>query len=232
MYNPMVTAIVGAWAHMQGIADKSTYLDGITRLMAMEWPNNRTVNIVCHGHSVPAGYFKTPVVDTFNSYPYLLHATLKKRHANAVINIIVTAVGGENSLRGSDRFDSEVLCHHPDLITIDYSLNDRPLGLEKAQAAWSSMIQRSIAAGSKVILLTPTPDSHSDSFSPDDPLNQHANQVRQLAETFHVGLADSLKAFMDCIGKGTDLGVLMSHFNHPNRAGHELVAAELLKWFP
>ncbi|WP_342481353.1 hypothetical protein NST07_08230 [Paenibacillus sp. FSL L8-0340] len=37
-----------------------------------QWPENRTLNIVCHGHSVPSGYFATPIVDTFHAYPHLL----------------------------------------------------------------------------------------------------------------------------------------------------------------
>lgn len=39
------------------IADKQGYLFEISELLKKEWPNNRAVNIVCHGHSVPAGYF-------------------------------------------------------------------------------------------------------------------------------------------------------------------------------
>ena len=35
--------------------------------------------------SVPAGYFKTPEVDTMNSYPHLLHAALAARFPHAVI---------------------------------------------------------------------------------------------------------------------------------------------------
>ena len=31
------------------------------------------------GHSVPAGYFAIPFVDTFNAYPHLLHLGLKQR---------------------------------------------------------------------------------------------------------------------------------------------------------
>jgi acyl-CoA thioesterase-1 len=217
---------------MEQIADISTYLGDLSALLSTEWPNNRTVNIVCHGHSVPAGYFSTPHVDTFNSYPHLLHVALKRRFPNALINVIVTAVGGENSLRGSERFDADVLCHHPDLVTIDYSLNDRTIGLEKAWSAWSSMVEKAIAAGAKVILLTTTPDTRSDLFSPDDPLRQHAEQVRLLAATWHVGMADSYKAFMARIEGGTDMQDLMSHVNHPNRVGHDIVAAELFKWFP
>src|SRR5215468_2820162 len=68
--------------------------------MRKNWPTNRTINIVCHGHSVPAGYAQTPVVDTFNAYPHLLHLGLKERFPTAVINVIVTAIGGETSEGG------------------------------------------------------------------------------------------------------------------------------------
>ena len=45
--------------------------------MTVPWPENRTLFIVCHVHSVPSGYFATPVVDTFHAYPPLLHRGLK-----------------------------------------------------------------------------------------------------------------------------------------------------------
>ena len=65
-----------------------------------------------------------------------------------------------------------------------------------------------------------------------DPLNQHAEQIRGLAREHGVGLVDSLAAFKDYVRSGGKLNDLMSQVNHPNRQGHELVAAELLKWFP
>ncbi len=54
--------------------------------LQVDWPQNRLLNIVCHGHSVPAGYFATPVVDTFHAYPHLLHRELKHRFPFAVAN--------------------------------------------------------------------------------------------------------------------------------------------------
>ena len=33
--------------------------------LVKKWPGNRTVNIVFHGHSVPAGYHVTPDVRPF-----------------------------------------------------------------------------------------------------------------------------------------------------------------------
>ena len=112
------------------IAERGAYLRPIVELLLAQWPGNRTVNIVCHGHSVPAGYFATPMVDTFNAYPALLHRDLKHRFPFAVINVIVTAIGGEGSPQGADRFEADVLCHRPDVVTIDYGLNDRRAGLD------------------------------------------------------------------------------------------------------
>lgn len=208
------------------------YLADLTSLLSREWPTNRTVNIVCHGHSVPAGYSKTPVVETFNAYPHLLHRGLKEHFPNAVINVIVTAVGGENSVQGAKRFDRDVLSLKPDLVTMDYALNDRGIGLARAEKAWRTMIDECLARHIPVILLTPTLDLTAKLDDPHDPLNLHAAQIRRLAAEYRVGLVDSLKRFQQSIHDGVHPSDLMSQANHPNRTGHELVAAEMLKWFP
>jgi hypothetical protein len=94
------------------------------------------------------------------------------------------------------------------------------------------MIQKSQAAGARVILLTPTADTSARLDDPDDPIDQHSEQIRRLAAEFHVGLVDSLVLFKAELGRGTPLTNLMSQVNHPNAAGHRLVADELMKWFP
>jgi hypothetical protein len=99
-----------------------TLLAEVSERLRAHWPTNRTVNIVCHGHSVPAGYFKTPVVETFNAYPHQLHRGLNDRFPHAVINVIVTAIGGEHSESGAKRFEQDVLSLRPDVVTIDYAL--------------------------------------------------------------------------------------------------------------
>ncbi len=216
------------------IADRKTYLSDIITILLSHWPENRTVNIVCHGHSVPAGYFATPLVDSFNAYPHLLHAGLKQRYPYAVINVIVTAIGGEESPKGSDRFQDEVLCHRPDVITIDYGLNDRRAGLEKTRQAWSRMIEGGLSTGAKIILLTPTLDmTQAPGYQGEDKnlLDEHARQIRELAEHYQVGLADSFAASHEYLCHG-DLTDILSWPNHPNRQGHEIVVRELLRWFP
>ena len=78
-------------------ANPSTYLNDLKKEMQIEWPNNRTINLVFHGHSVPSGYFLTPEVNTLAAYPALILEEIKARYPFAVLNVIVTAIGGKNS---------------------------------------------------------------------------------------------------------------------------------------
>ena len=142
----------------QEVASKVFYLEKIKAEMKIEWPKNRTINLVFHGHSVPAGYFKTPVVNTLASYPYLVLEQIKAVYPFTVVNIINTSIGGENSESGEKRFETEVLIHKPDVVFIDYALNDRGIGLERSKMAWEKMIRAALDKNIKVILLTPSPD--------------------------------------------------------------------------
>jgi lysophospholipase L1-like esterase len=94
------------------------------------------------------------------------------------------------------------------------------------------MIAACQAKAIPVILLTPTVDLKANLADPQDPLNQHAAQIRRLAAEYQVGLVDSLARFQASARDADSLAALMAQNNHPNRRGHELVAAELLTWFP
>jgi hypothetical protein len=93
------------------------------------------------------------------------------------------------------------------------------------------MIKQARSRGIKVILLTPTGDISADLGNIEDPLNRHAELIRNLAQSNGVGLADSLAEFRAYISDGGRLEDLMSQENHPNRKGHELVVKVLMKWF-
>src|ERR1700748_459000 len=87
----------------------TSYLSGIKKELQVVWPANRTINLVFHGHSVPAGYWHDHEVHTLESYPYLVLQQLKARYPYAVINIIITAIGGEDAIKGQTRFATDVL---------------------------------------------------------------------------------------------------------------------------
>jgi len=216
------------------VADRLHYLEHLVQEAHRPWPNNRRLTIACHGHSVPAGYFATPHVDTFAAYPHLWHVRLKERFPHAVFNVITTAIGGENAETGAARFATDVLSLRPDLITIDYGLNDVGLGLQRTRSAWESMIAAALRAGAKVILLTPTWNAGAAAAGAKraDALTEHARLTGELAASADVGLADPYAAFERHLSAGGHLTDLLCWLNHPSRRGHELVVDELTSWFP
>jgi lysophospholipase L1-like esterase len=212
------------------VANIKTYLGPLTDELRKEWPANRIVHVVFHGHSVPAGYFKTPVVDTFHAYPHLVHVGIKAAYPHAVVNATVTAIGGENSLSGANRFERDVLSLRPDVVVIDYALNDRGVGLDKALAAWTSMILACRQKNIKVILCTPTGDTSTRRNDPNDALVKHTEQIRRMADQLEVGLADIFSAWSEAIVKVGE-PVLHSQGNHPSFEGHKVAASVITPWF-
>ncbi|MCJ1698942.1 SGNH/GDSL hydrolase family protein [Rathayibacter festucae] len=205
-------------------------LAAVIAALELTWPGNRAVNLVFHGHSVPAGYFATPLIDRRASYPHVVAGRLAERHPHAVLNVIVTAVGGEHSESGARRM-GEVLGHRPDVVLIDYALNDRAIGLERARPAWESMIDTVLGAGAVPVLVTPSPDLTADPADPTDDLVRHAEQIRRLAERDGVLLADPFRIFCTMHEGGEPLAGVMSQVNHPNGRGHAIIAAEILALF-
>jgi acyl-CoA thioesterase I len=217
--------------YVDGLNNTTNYLSEIKKELTKEIPHNRTINLVFHGHSVPAGYFDTTNVNTLGSYPLLVLKKLKEKYPHAVINVINTAIGRETSVGGQKRFESEVLNHKPDIIFIDYALNDRGVGLDKSRMAWVKMIERAKEEGIKIVLLTPSADLKVNLSDPDNELEKHANQIKELSNKYNIGLVDSysifkkIKADCDCVAD------YMSSHNHPNEKGHLLIASEIMKYF-
>jgi len=209
----------------------SDYLKDIKKELSKKWPNNKTINLVFHGHSVPAGYFKTPDVNTFGSYPFQVLRQLKEKYPYAVINIINTAIGGESSIGGKKRFETEVLNHKPDVLFIDYALNDRLVGLDCSKEAWEEMIERAKQKGIKIILLTPSPDLEVNLSDPKNELVKHSNQIKNLAKKYNIGLVDTYSLFKQIKTDCNCLDDYMAQNNHPNENGHLLITSEIMKYF-
>lgn len=227
-----VFLVVGFYITKAQQAEQDTYLKPILMEMQKPWPNNRTINFVFHGHSVPSGYFNTPFVNTLKAYPHLTLCFLKERFPYAVINVITTSIGGEQSEQGAVRFKDEVLTMQPDVIFIDYALNDRSIGLERARVAWVKMIEEALVNNRKIVLLTPSPDMNEDILDDNSLLAKHSNQIKELALFYKIGLVDSYNAFKNRCRAGESLSSYMSQSNHPNEKGHKLIFEEIKKILP
>lgn len=209
------------------IADISTYLkENVAEMMTGGGPWYR---IACHGHSVPCGHTVDPLMDIDIAYPMVWRRKLMRKFPFRGINVIVTAIGGESSPSGAERFERDVLVLNPSIITIDYAVNDRVCGLKKAGSAWRQMIEQCLKREIKVLLLTPTLDVRPGKGGT---LDEHVHQISDLASEYEVGLVDSYQAFTTHIEGGGYAGEIMSVAHHPNELGHEIIARELMRWIP
>jgi len=209
--------------------DTVDYLADFKQQLGLKWPNNKTMNVVFHGHSVPSGYFKTPVANTLAAYPHLFLKFLKDKYPTAVVNSITTSIGGEQSEQGAKRFKYDVLVMKPDLLFIDYALNDRGIGLERTEKAWRSMIEQALAAKVKTVLLTPTPDLKEDILSDHAPLVEYTQLIKKLGQEYHIPVVDVYNHFKELKKSGVDINAMMAQNNHPNELGHQEVLKEITK---
>jgi lysophospholipase L1-like esterase len=228
-YNPALCQ-VKTGATMEQRTD-TAYLANIITELQKKWPNNRTINLVFYGHSVPSGYQQTPLVTTFGSYPLLALKLITEKYPYAVVNALKTSIGGENAEQGAKRFKRDVLTKEPDVIFIDYALNDRSIGLQRAKVAWEKMIKEALEAKVQLVLLTPTPDLKEDIKNPNAPLAQHTNQIIELGKKYHLPVVNSYAAFRKLAMEGVDLNQYMAQNNHINPKGHEIVAKLIMKLF-
>ncbi len=219
-----------SYAKAQQIAMPATYLDSVKKDLKVTWPKNHTINLVFHGHSVPTGYTTGGVTDRLNSYPFLTLKLVNDHYPYSVVNTITTSIGGEQAEQGAKRFKAEVLTYKPNVLFIDYALNDRSIGLERSYVAWEQMIKEALEYGTKVILLTPTPDLKEDIASNDSELEKHSQQIRALAKKYKVGLVDSYALFK-LLAQKESLKPFMAQNNHINQKGHQFVADAIFEYF-
>jgi lysophospholipase L1-like esterase len=180
---------------------------------------------------VPAGYHKTPVVKPFESYPLLALGRIKAKYPHAVVNAIVTAVGGENSVSGAARFEKDALAMKPDVIFIDYALNDRRVPAAEVEKSWRAMARAAKAKGVPVVFVTPTGAQDVRIGAVDEPLEIRAAIIRKVAQEEGVPVADVWAAWKAALAGGAKQDSLLSQINHPNREGHDLAAREIAKLF-
>jgi hypothetical protein len=93
------------------------------------------------------------------------------------------------------------------------------------------MIDTALKQKVKIILVTPSPDQRENILDLNNRLVINARQVESLSKEFQVGLANVLPLFQQIFVKNGSLIEVMSHVNHPNRLGHEIIANEIFKWF-
>ena len=112
------------------------------------------VTIVAFGDSITAGFAVR------RGFPSFWKQMLAEKYPEARVEMINSGISGDTSMDGLARLDWSVLSYEPDLVTINFGINDCVLGLdlEEFEMNFVEMVRR-IRAGpnSEILLLSSQP---------------------------------------------------------------------------
>ncbi len=202
---------------------------------------------------------KEMVIVTFGNSTTAPRATIKKVYAVRLHELLTTAgipnhvinSGVGSSHTGSikdndfakvehamDRFEKSVLSHQPDLVTINFGLNDAwqddgvngksRIPIQDYRRNLSYFIDQIKEQGGKVILLPPNPIGAKFERSRYELVKKYMKTAQKLAKEKNVPFLNTWKLFYkDVKGNPKGIDALMLDGIHPGDRGHELIADAL-----
>ncbi|MEZ6046666.1 MAG: GDSL-type esterase/lipase family protein [Planctomycetaceae bacterium] len=185
-----------------------------------------SLKVVCLGDSVTGVYYHT---GGRRAYTDMVQIGLQRLYPHIKIEAVNSGISGHTTVKGLERFKRDVLDHHPDIVTIMFSLNDATgLPLDQFEANLMNMINQSRNAGIEVVLCTPN-SVFETKERPIARLEQYVAIIRKLAEQEKLPLADCYAAY-EKLHQQDEWAwtMLMSDDIHPNMRGHKLLAETII----
>ena len=184
------------------------------------------VTIVAFGDSITAGFAVR------RGFPSFWREMLQQKYPEARLELINSGISGDTTLDGLARLDWAVLSYEPDLVTINFGINDCVLGMGLDEFEMNLVeIVRRIRAGpdSEILLLSSQPLE----TPPYDKIVQDYYQtIERVAKEMNVGFVDVHGAWMEHVRAGTPLSsMIIPGLDHPNEAGYRIIAEELMNLF-
>jgi acyl-CoA thioesterase I len=188
--------------------------------------NGSNVTIVAFGDSITAGYCVR------RGFPSFWKALLAEKYPEAVVEMINSGTCGDTSMDGLARLDWAALSYEPDLVTINFGINDCALGLdlEEFEMNFVKMVRRIRAGPNSEILLLSSQPLETPPY--DRMVQDYYQAVQRVAKEMDVGFVDVYGAWMRHVRAGTSLGsLILPGLDHPNEAGYKIIAEELMRLF-
>ena len=188
--------------------------------------NGCNVTIVAYGDSITAGYAVR------RGFPTFWKEMLVQKYPGVRIELINSGISGDTTMDGLARLDWAVLSYEPDLVTINFGINDcvYGLGVEEFEANLVEMIRRIRSGPASEILLLSSQPLETPPY--DRLVLDYYQAIEHVAKEVDVGFVDVYGAWMDRVKTGTPLNsLIIPGLDHPNEAGYRIIAEELMKLF-
>ena len=191
-----------------------------------ELESGAEATIVCFGDSITAGYAVR------RGFPSFWLESLRQRFPDSKIEMINSGISGDTSQDGLGRLDWAVLSYEPDLVTINFGINDCVLGLSREEFEMNlvEMVRRIRAGPDSEILLLSSQPLESPPY--DQRVLDYYQTVERVAKEMNVGFVDVYGAWMKRVRAGMPLdSLILPGLDHPNEAGYRIIAEELMSLF-
>lgn len=154
-------------------------------------------------------------------YAYLVYEWWKKSFPNAAFSFVNGGIGGTTSHYGGARAWKDVLCYRPDIVTVDFSVNDD--ANEFFEETYEGMLRRLLAApsGPAVVVL------NNVFYDIGKNAQNYHNRIADHYGIPHVSIKDTVYPDVES-GKIVRADITPDNL-HPNDKGHRLVADEICK---
>lgn len=217
------------------------------------------VTIVCLGDSVTHGCFNSKLdrhgrVDTDYiaslSYARKLENQLYKLYPVAAANVINAGIGGDSATGALERFDRDVTRYSPDVVVVNFALNDcmdaNENALGRYVASMKALFQKIAGIGAECILLTPNmlcnyvDSSLKEKILRDiaasaaerqntGVLDRFVDAAREAAQSMSIPIADAYASWQKYTQNGVDTTQLLAnHINHPLADMHDVFANRIV----
>lgn len=154
-------------------------------------------------------------------YAYLVYEWWKKSFPNAAFSFVNGGIGGTTSHYGGARAWKDVLCYRPDIVTVDFSVNDD--ANEFFEETYEGTLRRLLAAPSAPAVVVLNNVFYDTGKNAQD----YHNRIADHYGIPHVSIKDTVYPDVES-GKIVRADITPDNL-HPNDKGHRLVAEEICK---
>ena len=154
-------------------------------------------------------------------YAYLVYEWWKKSFPNAAFFFVNGGIGGTTSHYGGARAWKDVLCYRPDIVTVDFSVNDD--ANEFFEETYEGTLRRLLAAPSAPAVVVLNNVFYDTGKNAQD----YHNRIADHYGIPHVSIKDTVYPDVES-GKIVRADITPDNL-HPNDKGHRLVADEICK---
>ena len=154
-------------------------------------------------------------------YAYLVYEWWKKSFPNAEFSFVNVGIGGTTSHYGGARAWKDVLCYRPDIVTVDFSVNDD--ANEFFEETYEGTLRRLLMAPSAPAVVVLNNVFYDTGKNAQD----YHNRIADHYGIPHVSIKDTIFPDVES-GKIVRADITPDNL-HPNDKGHRLVADEICK---